>query len=42
MAVLEGRMVKYIVRKDVKKFAYMMLRWFTVAVPATFVNSAIR
>ena len=42
VATLEGRMVKYIVRKDVKTFAFMMLRWFGVAIPATFINSLIR
>ena len=40
--IFSGRMVKYIVRKDVHSFAWMMLRWFTIAVPATFVNSLIR
>ena len=25
-----------------RKFAYMMVRWFGVAVPATFINSLIR
>ena len=42
VATLEGRMVKYIVRKDIKIFAMMMLRWFGVAIPATFINSLIR
>ncbi len=42
VAGLEGRMVKYIVRRDVKTFGFMMLRWFGVAIPATFINSAIR
>ena len=35
-------MVKYIVKKDVTNFALMMLRWFGVAIPATFINSLIR
>jgi hypothetical protein len=35
-------MVKLIVRRDVRKFALMMLRWIGVAIPATFINSAIR
>ena len=35
-------MVKYIVKKDVTNFALMMLRWFGVAMPATFINSLIR
>jgi ATP-binding cassette subfamily D (ALD) protein 2 len=42
VATLEGRMVKYIVQKDVRKFAIMMLEWFGIAIPATFVNSLIR
>jgi ATP-binding cassette subfamily D (ALD) protein 2 len=42
VAMLEGSMVKYIVRKDVDSFARNMLRWIAVAVPATFTNSAIR
>ncbi len=42
VAGLEGRMVKYIVKKDVKAFAMMMIQWFGIAVPATFVNSLIR
>ena len=28
VATLEGRMVKYIVKKDVPNFAFMMLEWF--------------
>ena len=35
-------MVKYIVRKDGYNFAWMMVRWFVIAIPATFVNSLIR
>ena len=42
VAALEGRMVKYIVRKDVHTFAFMMLKWIGIAVPATFINSLIR
>jgi len=42
VAVLEGSMVKHIVRKDVASFGRSMLRWIAVAVPATFTNSAIR
>jgi ATP-binding cassette subfamily D (ALD) protein 2 len=39
---MEGQIVKYIVRKDVKNFAIMLLKWLAVAVPATFINSMIR
>ena len=42
VARLEGKVVKYIVRKDVIKFAFMMTKWITIAIPATFVNSLIR
>lgn len=42
VAQLEGRVVKYIVRKNVAKFALMMSKWISIAIPATFVNSMIR
>ncbi len=42
VAGLEGTMVKHIVRRDVSTFARSMGKWFAVAVPATFTNSAIR
>lgn len=42
VAQLEGRVVKYIVRKDVFRFALMMTKWISIAIPATFVNSMIR
>jgi len=42
VASMEGHIVKYIVRKDVKNFAIMLLKWLGVAVPATFINSMIR
>ncbi|XP_058467862.1 ATP-binding cassette sub-family D member 1 [Malaya genurostris] len=42
VAAMEGAIVKYIVRKDVKNFVLMLLKWFGIAIPATFVNSMIR
>lgn len=42
VAQLEGTIVKYIVRKDVKKFMLVLMKWFGIAIPATFVNSMIR
>lgn len=42
VAMLEGRMVKYIVRRDVHQFSFMLVRWLLVALPATFINSMIR
>ncbi|PSN48985.1 ATP-binding cassette sub-family D member 3 [Blattella germanica] len=42
VASMEGQIVKYIVRRDVKNFAIMLLKWLGVAVPATFINSMIR
>ena len=42
VATLEGKMVGNIVQRDVKGFAFMMFKWFGVAIPATFINSLIR
>lgn len=42
VANMEGAIVKYIVRKDARNFAKMLLKWFSVALPATFINSMIR
>nr|AHK05656.1 ATP-binding cassette transporter sub-family D member 2 [Tigriopus japonicus] len=42
VAGLEGRMVRFIVQKDVQNFGWMMIKWFGVAIPATFINSLIR
>ncbi|XP_054274090.1 ATP-binding cassette sub-family D member 1 [Macrosteles quadrilineatus] len=42
VATMEGRMVKFIVKKDVKSFSFMLLKWLGVALPATFLNSTIR
>lgn len=42
VATLEGQIVKRIVLRDVRGFSLMLARWFAIAFPATFVNSAIR
>lgn len=42
VANLEGAIVKYIVRKDPTNFVKQLLKWFGVAIPATFINSMIR
>lgn len=42
VAELEGQIVKRIVLRDVHGFSHMLARWFAIALPATFVNSAIR
>lgn len=42
VATLEGRMIKYIVRKDIANFTRMIVRWLAVALPATYTNSMIR
>lgn len=42
VAALEGAIVKFIVRKDLKQFTLVLLKWFGIAIPATFVNSMIR
>lgn len=42
VASMEGSIVKYIVKKDVNNFMLMLLKWFGIAIPATFINSMIR
>lgn len=42
VANLEGAIVKYIVRKEPHNFIKQLLKWFGVAIPATFINSMIR
>ncbi|CAK1546731.1 unnamed protein product [Leptosia nina] len=42
VASLEGSIVKHIVQKDMRAFAALLLQWFGIAVPATFINSMIR
>lgn len=42
VASVEGSIVKYIVRKDFRQFLIGLLKWFGIAIPATFINSMIR
>lgn len=42
VAAVEGSIVKYIVRKDLRQFVIGLLKWFGIAIPATFINSMIR
>lgn len=42
VATLDGRIVKTIVEKNLKKFILMLSLWLLIALPATFINSLIR
>ncbi|XP_050302373.1 ATP-binding cassette sub-family D member [Anthonomus grandis grandis] len=42
VANLEGAIVKFIVKKDPNNFIKQLMKWFAVAIPATFINSMIR
>ena len=42
VAHLEGDIVKYVVRRDTYQFLRMLIKWFSIALPATFINSMLR
>lgn len=42
VATLDGQVIKSIVQKNVRKFAFHLMKWIAVAIPATFINSMIR
>ena len=42
VSVLDGRLAKSIVEKNLYKFMYLLLQWVGIAIPATFINSALK
>ncbi len=42
VSILDGEITKNIVEANIKGFAWSMMKWLLLAIPATYVNSMIR
>lgn len=42
VSMLDGKIVRTIVRRDLKSFLLRLSQWLLIAIPATFINSLIR